>query len=537
VEAAVATARCQANNVISEFETFLRGTHTSERIGSSELRKAISVDTGLERPIADALAVGRDVVITGSAGGGKTQFVERVMELLANRPKVPAPASPGEANGAPHVLVIRDLTAVHPDNRAATLRGQKGTTARLIAANEGTLGSVVQPPFDRVLDTLHEMQQGKAPTEDHLPVVVDLGGFNPFEAAFAEIVGLPLIAEVVNQLDCCVSPITCPRRRAWKQLLSLEVRQKLAQVLTVSQGPREVLLRDVWDFVADLAIGGDCQQNPPTSTWFWRVFFGESEISLRLLENIRPELIAMPRDDIRLYYGDWQNLEAEPFDGVKLQWLPSRPAQANEPLNRRSMMNWLKLQMALVTKPPRESGQWLVSGSESDAVLEVGQERPDLLVAGLNRYHRYNLEAKIPEQVLELWVDLGIERRQHRPLGMFSLGSIPRASVRISRSEIVGNLAGVQMKGLRAYLRGSSDKGALRLDHRLLAALLRGRPVRLADRQHEDVDWAIWRFYIDLAGTQQPGRLEILRFGNNFGHVTHAAWKIESGTNRIEPAI
>ena len=523
--------------MISEFETFLRGTHTSERIGSSELRKAISVDTGLEKPIADALAAGRDVVITGSAGGGKTQFVERVMELLANRPGAPVPFPPGETNGVPHVLVVRDLTAVHPDKRAETLGGQKGTTARLIAANEGTLGSVVQPPFDRVLDTLHEMQQGKSPSDDRLPVVVDLGGFNPFESAFADILGLPILTEVVNQLECCVSPITCPRRRAWKQLQSPEVRQNLAEVLAVSQGPREVLLRDVWDFVADLAIGGDCQQNPPTSTWFWRVFFGESEIAFRLLENIRPELIAMPRDDIRLYYGDWQNLEAEPLDGVKLQWLPGRPAQATDPMVRRSMMNWLKLQMALVTKPPQESRQLLVSGLESDAAFQVAQEKPDLLVAGLNRYHRYNLEAKIPEQVLELWVDLGIERRQHRPVGMFSLGSVPRASVRISRSEIVGNLPGTQMKGLRAYLRGPSDNGALRLDHRLLGALLRGRPVRLADRQHEDVDWAIWRFYVDLAGTQQPGRLEILRFAKNFGQVTHTAWKIEAGTNRVEPAI
>jgi hypothetical protein len=522
--------------VIKQLEEFLRGTHTSERL-SPELRRAISVDTGLEKPIALALAAGRDVVVTGSAGGGKTQFVERVVELLAEETEAPKPLAPGESNGVPHVLVVRDLTAVPVDLRASTLKGQTGTAARLIAANEGTLGSVSQAPFDRVLETLHEMQQGQTPADGDRPVVVDLGGFNPFEAVFAEILGLPLLQDVVNNLPCCVSPITCPRRRAWKQLQSSEVRQRLAQVLAVSQGPREVLLRDIWDFVADLAMGGQCQETPPTSSWFWRAFYGDSEIARRLLARMPPELIATPGDDLRLYYGDWHKIGSKPFTGVQLQFLTARPAQAVDSKTRKDMMNWLRLQVALVTSPSDASKASLVSGLESDAVLAVGREQPDLLIVYLNRYHRYNLEAKIPEQVLELWVDLGIERRQQRPPGMFSLGTVPRAEIRISRSEIVGNLLGTEKKGLRAYLRGPSGKGALRLDHRLLAALLRGRPVRLAERENEDVDWAIWRFYVELASTRQPDRLEILKFAKNFGHVVHTAWKIEAGTHRIEPAI
>jgi hypothetical protein len=247
----------------------------------------------------------------------------------------------------------------------------------------------------------------------------------------------------------------------------------------------------------------------------------------------------MPRDDLRLYYGDWQHLEAKPYEGTQLQRLPGKgkPSQAENATSRRNMMNWLRLQIALVTKPQVEARSVLVSGLESDAALAVVHGKPDLLIVGLNRYHRYNLEAKIPEQVLELWVDLGIERRQHRPLGMFSLGTISRAAISVSRSEIVGNLPGTQKKGLRAYLHGPSEHGALRLDHRLLAALRRGRPVRLADRQHEDVDWAIWRFYVELAATQQPDRLEVLRFTKDFGSVVHTTWKVEAGTHRIEPAV
>ncbi|MGH9351697.1 MAG: hypothetical protein ACRD2G_06005, partial [Terriglobia bacterium] len=158
--------------MIEEFEKFLRGTHTSERVRSPELRAAMSVDTGLEMPIAEALVAGRDVVITGSAGGGKTQLVERVVELLLRRPEVPHPALPGENSTSPHILIVRDLTAIPRDRRQAILEGQDGTTARLVAANEGTLGSVDQPPFDHVLSTLHEMQEGRLPDETRLPVVV-----------------------------------------------------------------------------------------------------------------------------------------------------------------------------------------------------------------------------------------------------------------------------------------------------------------------------------------------------------------------------
>ncbi|MGH7705193.1 MAG: hypothetical protein ACRENY_04935 [Candidatus Dormibacteria bacterium] len=524
--------------MIEDFESFLRGTHTSESIPPGPLRAAISVDTGLEEPIAEALAAGRDVVVTGSAGGGKTQFIERVVELLRESGAVGGSTSPDENAPQDHIVVVRDLTAIRHEQRGSSLEGRAGTTARLVGANEGTLGSVDRHPFDRVLETLHNMQQGMIPSDVQSPVIVDLGGFDPFDKAFTEILGLPLLAEVVDHVQCCVTERSCPRRRAWRQLASAAVRQNLARVLAVSQGPREVLFRDVWDFVAELALGGDCQADPPTSPWFWRAFYGESEIARRLVTSIPPELIAMPGDDLRLYYGDWQNLKASPLQGVQLQWLPHKPSQAEDGLSRRNRMNWLRLQVGLTTSRADNGGRPpLVSPLESDAVTAVGHEKPDLLVLGLNRYHRFNLEAKTPEQVLELWIDLGIERRQHRPFGMFSLGTVPRTSIRVTRSEIVGNLPGTQAKGLRAYLRGPSGKGALRLDHRLLAALLRGRPIRLADRQLEDVDWAIWRFYIDLAASHEPRQLEVLRFSRDFANVSHMAWQIEAATHRIEPAI
>lgn len=33
---------------------------------------------------------------------------------------------------------------------------------------------------------------------------------------------------------------------------------------------------DLWDFIADLVVGGSCQEDPPTSQWFWRVLYGSS---------------------------------------------------------------------------------------------------------------------------------------------------------------------------------------------------------------------------------------------------------------------
>src|SRR5262249_50597579 len=59
----------RATGLIDEFSAFLAGVKVAETL-SSDLRSAITVETGLERALQTAVAARRDVIVAGSAGGG-----------------------------------------------------------------------------------------------------------------------------------------------------------------------------------------------------------------------------------------------------------------------------------------------------------------------------------------------------------------------------------------------------------------------------------------------------------------------------------
>ena len=274
--------------MLEQLEQFLRGTKTSEKVAGLALRDAISVATGLEEPVADALSRGYHVVITGSAGGGKTHLVHAVMQGLLRRENPIQSRLWSEDTDAGLVRVIPDLTATAPSDRDMALSATDAL-AVLVAANEGTLSSLAVPPFDRVLPTLHAMQQGQVLDTPTQPVVVDLAGFNPFHGAFEQILGMPLLADLVGQLSCCAEKSSCPRAAAWLQLQVPAVRLRLNDLLAASQGPSEVLFRELWDYIGDIALGGDCQASPPTSVWFWRVLYGDSILASRLRDAVAPD--------------------------------------------------------------------------------------------------------------------------------------------------------------------------------------------------------------------------------------------------------
>jgi hypothetical protein len=364
-------------------------------------------------------------------------------------------------------------------------------------------------------------------------VVVDLGGYNPFAGAFVEVLRLDAIRDVVR--GCCEDPEVCPRWLAWELLLIPSVTNRLNSLIGRALGPTEVLFREIWDFVSDLVLQGDCTSEPPSSPWFWRVFFGNSTIARRLLAVADPSVVAVPHDEIKLFYGDWQGVSATPVSPGEFQWLPRPPADVPSAAVRRDMMSWLKAQIALTSQDGRLTPRF-ASGPQQQLDDAILTENPDSLIEALNRYHTYNLSSIAPRNVLELWFDLSVERRQKRPQGAFSLGSIARSHLSIRRSLLIGN-AGSPVNGSRAFL--ATDAGAtLRLDERLIGTLARGRSVRLADRRHDDVDWAIGRFYSEAAAdlpVEELSRIATLTMSEDFRSFGLREWSMDPASLALEP--
>ena len=65
------------SELLDEFRDFLKSVKTSEAL-SEELRLEITVETGMEAPLAEAIAEKSIVVIAGTAGGGKTHLLKVV---------------------------------------------------------------------------------------------------------------------------------------------------------------------------------------------------------------------------------------------------------------------------------------------------------------------------------------------------------------------------------------------------------------------------------------------------------------------------
>src|SRR4051794_3845510 len=121
--------------LVAELQEFLAGFKNAESLTPS-LSAGLSVDTGLEEALVACVDHGCDVVIAGSAGGGKTHLLRAVRDHPGMRPFVEWPHE-NEPTDGPFVRVVADATPLGEsvaqvfDNRPATC------VAVLVAINEG----------------------------------------------------------------------------------------------------------------------------------------------------------------------------------------------------------------------------------------------------------------------------------------------------------------------------------------------------------------------------------------------------------------
>src|ERR1700730_11628841 len=125
-----------ALSIVDQFHEFLRSFKNAEGL-ESKLRQAISVPTGLEDVIVNALTKQRTVLLTGSAGSGKTHLLQAVKSELEKTIKV---IGEPRAIRDEHVLLIEDATVLSPQERIeAVKRSPLSRLGTLIAINEGPL--------------------------------------------------------------------------------------------------------------------------------------------------------------------------------------------------------------------------------------------------------------------------------------------------------------------------------------------------------------------------------------------------------------
>jgi hypothetical protein len=525
--------------LIDEFREFLGSLKTSEAV-SPELRRRISVETGLEGALESALRAGRDVVIAGSAGGGKTHLLENLRD--ASRPGMPPLVpwtSEPEPKRGPFVRVVADATAVAPDARQRMFADRSANCRAIaVAINEGPLlglaHALPDSHFAAVVAFLHSAQRGVMPAaESGLPVVLDVGGYDPIgNGVVARLLGLSLLAEIVQKLPCqCEDERICPRRLAWKLIDFEDVRKRVNEVLRVVnlQG-QAVLFRELWDFVADLVTGGSCQDDPPTSPWFWRVFYGSSALSKRLQAVADPSLIVFPRAEAHMWYGDWQSPEIPVLDGV--EFVPLASARPFKP----EAYRWLKSQLFFLARFPSILD---VVRDQVNLQLTKAMEagRTPEIIAAINSYMTYGIRAA-SQQVLTLWADMGVERHMDRARGQVSLGDIHTTEFELRRSIVVVNHPdpSAALSGARVFLVHPKTGASFALSQEVLSLLRGGRSYRSSDRPHTDLEWHLSRFFSQLgASIKRADRLEVMEFEFEAMAGQARSYRMSVELKQIEP--
>jgi hypothetical protein len=487
------------DDFISELLTALKSSQISESI-SPEIRKVLykprrlnlDSESTLEGALVEAMQNGQNVVVAGSAGGGKTMLIEHVVSRVR------------ELNKSISILVVPDLTAVDGD-RAAFLRKQISNHDQfIIAANEGILRSKgVREVLTGVWETLRSLQNGDSSQNFCSTVVIDIAGFDPISSSLASILSDENIhAAVRKNEETCPSNMPdfpCPRLEAL-ELLDPKMSETIVHIVNTAFGSGEVTYRELWNFVVDILLGGDCQGSVPESTWFWRIFKGNSSIASKLQTQHRPNILSMPDITSHLYRGNWQKINSLYFkNGQSMVDPGSAPIQHSDNQTRFDLLLWLKLQLAFVARASGKRSPVFLGEIAGDLETQILREsRIDVLVQSLNRYFTRE-KAADSRASLNLWIDMATEKRTRRSKSLIGLGVFPKRDLEICRSQVVGNISTVSVEGTRAYLKSKkSSTASLELTATLFEALVQGRPISTERRKYDDVDFAIRKFYLEI---------------------------------------
>lgn len=495
------------DSLIIELGKFLRSSATNVERMSDTLCQELAVDTKLDKVIKAAAEKGQAIVVAGTAGSGKTHLIRAV----------------GQAD---EYRVVPDLAAL-PQKEWPDLftKGSK----LIVAGNEGAfLQGKMQgfATFDEVVRLLHRIQLGDVCKEDG-PVVIDAAAFDPCGQHVVEkMLEKPLLLEYAKKRG--------DRKRfaAWEMFDDRAVRDRVAVLVEAASAESEAdgfTFRQLWQFVADILDRGEGFE----SLWFWRVFYGNSEISRRIRQVFSPSLLALPHTGNRLWYGDLMEAGTAFLDccqEILAEIVPPPNDTNNEELSVEKFENIRILGGFGLQNSPIE---FLLKQS-NDLWQRIRNQKDTLaLLQGINNYMVYDFYTAGSD--LELWMQHDTERRQKKPAIQISMGSANAERFEIRRNQVVANPpeGTSSYDGGRVLLVHKDSKASLTITKDFVEGLLRGRSHRTRDRRSVEYDWRLLRFLSQVADFEsRTNKLLVIQF--DFQARSHKRWVWQFMQDRIE---
>jgi len=532
--------------LISEALSFLKGAKLSEAM-SRELQNALYAPVLLENGemlhvvLAEKLQEGRDVIVTGTAGGGKTMLVDQIVALLKNNNRTVLEIENSSEYTESNVVVIRDLTAIETQ-LCINFIDKKRRPPFLIAANEGALMSEdFGEFFFNSIKDLHSLQSGNIPKDEQSAIVVDMAAIDPVQHALPTFLSSELLHAAVNEFENNAGRSDSIRTHALSQLKDPKHAKIISSLIRESLGPGEITFSKLWDFISDIFIGGTEDSAVPTSPWFWRIFYGESKISTRISEVLKPDFLSLPNISLFLYKGDFQNLKFDKEQGAMWVSPGSFPQNEDSSDNKNQLMKWMKVQFVIIQLLTNVINQSVFVGSRVSRYSSLmGRSDSHIdLAYSFNKYFRNVLTQGAKYTGLELWVDLMVERRQDRSHGIVSLGRVPATGLQIVPSRVLANCGDADLLGSRVFFQAksidaSTPNPSIEVSSALLRVLSSGKTLKKFNRSNDDVELSINNFFFSIANSAALERSDVLSVLHIRGNElpTEISWKIDNKFKR-----
>lgn len=490
--------------LLTDLHDFLNSSATTVEWMSDALRVAVSIPTPLEEILRAAVNEGRQIVLAGTAGSGKTHLLRT-------------------ASLSPTYRVVPDLAAL-PEADWEGLFRQKSV---LVAGNEGAFLRGRHRKyygFDAVIEALHAIQQGNDEPTESGPTVIDAAAFNPAgSGALSAILRLNILKEYVESRGSGAA------RAAWVLLeddLVLKRVDMLVELASTASETDGFTFRQLWQFVADLVLAPG-----KTGMWFDSLFNGTSEVSERVARALPPSSIALAHVANWLWHGDLHRLKGAfvPAAEAALETLLPEVLRTPNDEVRLAVFERLRVLAALGLRvSPLD--QILYRSDDLWSRVRRFDHKP--LLTAINRYFAYGLLEFGDD--LELWLQHTTERRLTKPSAQVSLGVARANEFCIVRSVVAANRPNnaPRLRGGRVALRHNGG-AFLFVTKDLVNGLLEGRSHRTMVRKDVEFDWRLGRFFEKVSATASTSdRLTVAEFDFQARSAGVFSWKLSDDTLR-----
>ena len=468
---------------------FYRGSSAYADHIASELLSAIHLETKLDTAIIESALSGKDIVLTGNPGDGKTHVIRMLKNKL-------------EGSGKPLRIELDASTLSDEDIYLKWKSARENNMPFVIAINAAVLYSVYQKysEFQPIRDAYFQMSHAVVFHDE----VTENGNVVVFDLSKREVLTADILKKAIEKLtdsthytECAGCPLNenCDVHKNCTLLNSALFQERLFVILQrVSMKGYHATVRELQSLIAYLIFGNrSCKEIGRTTgsnqyNLVNLVFSGKGALFDAIRSAIDPVTISHPIWDERILLNDIPNDSW--VDGYEI------PAEAIA-YDNDELFRLRKRQFYFFNK----NGEALLTIMDDDATrfqAFLGQDNGKIVKELVRRLNAFFGAVKASNSELQIWTGHRYDNEPRKVL--ISTGSIKKSGLKIGRPTLLKSMkSGIDMTA--SYIRLEKKDAAnifLKIDfdmYMLLSEAERGVPVLFME---SNLVKKVWRFVEQL---------------------------------------